>query len=254
MNVTLSGATVWAATCLLLATAQEAPGQIRVAAASDLQAALPDLIARFEKETGLSARATFGSSGNFFTQIQNGAPFDVFLSADIDYPRRLQAAGLGKDVTLYATGRLVLWTRHDSGIDVRNGLASIADPRVRRIAIANPQHAPYGRAAASALRRQGIYDAVASRLVFGDNIAQTAQFVQSGNADVGIIALSLTSAPALKVAGTFVEIPASLHPPIEQGAIVLAGARDAAAARRFVQFLVSAETRRYLADAGFDAP
>lgn len=250
----LGRARLWLATGLLLVSAHDARGQVRVAAASDLQAALPGVIARFEKETGISVRATFGSSGNFFAQIQNGAPFDVFLSADIDFPRRLQAAGLGKDVTLYATGRLVLWTRHDSGIDVRAGLASLANPRIRRIAMANPQHAPYGRAAAAALRRQGIYDAVASRLVLGENIAQTAQFVQSGNADVGLVALSLTSAPAMKAAGTFVEIPASLHPPIEQGAIVLAGARDAAAARRFVQFLVSAETRRYLADAGFDAP
>lgn len=246
--------TAWLATCLLLAAAPDARGQIRVAAASDLQAALPGVIAQFEKETGISVRATFGSSGSFFTQIQNGAPFDAFLSADIDFPRRLQALGLGKDVTLYATGRLVLWTRRDSGIDIRAGLSSLVNPRVRRIAIANPQHAPYGRAAAAALRRQGIYDEVASRLVFGENIAQTAQFVQSGNADVGIIALSLTSAPALKAAGTFIEIPASLHPPIEQGAIVLAAARDAAAARRFVQFLVSAETRRHLIDAGFDAP
>lgn len=246
--------TLWLATCLLLLLAHDARGQIRVAAASDLQAALPGVIARFEKATGITVRATFGSSGNLFTQIQNGAPFDAFLSADIEFPRRLQAAGLGKDVTLYATGRLVLWTRRDSGVDVSAGLASLANPRVRRIAIANPQHAPYGRAAAAALRRQGIYDAVASRLVFGDNIAQTAQFVQSGNADVGIVALSLTAAPAMKDAGTFVAIPSSLHPRIEQGAIVLAGARDAAAARRFVQSLVSAETRRYLAQAGFEAP
>lgn len=248
------GAIVWFATALLLAAVPDARGQIRVAAASDLQAALPGVVTRFEKETGLAVRATFGSSGNLFTQIQNGAPFDVFLSADIDYPRRLRAAGLGEDVAVYAIGRLVLWTRHDSGVDISAGLASLADPRVRRIAIANPRHAPYGRAAAAALRRQGIYEAVASRLVLGENVAQTAQFVQSGNADAGIISRALTPAPALRAAGRFVEVPASLHPPVEQGALVLAGARDPGAARRFVQFLMRAETRRYLADAGFDAP
>jgi molybdate transport system substrate-binding protein len=226
---------------------------LRVAAASDLQAALPPVIARFEQQTGLRVQPTFGSSGNFFTQIQNGAPFDVFLSADIEYPRRLHAAGLGSAVTSYAIGRLVLWTRRDSGLDIARGLASIVDARVRRIAVANPRHAPYGRAAVAALRAQGVYDRVQARLVFGENISQTAQFVQSGNADVGLIALSLAVGLTLKSAGTYVEIPASLHPPIEQGAIVLTGARDAAAARRFLDFLVRPETRAQLERAGFDA-
>ena len=232
-------------------TARAQSPDVRVAAASDLQAALPGLIARFQKETGLRVQSTFGSSGNFFTQIQNGAPFDVFLSADIEYPRRLQVAGLGEGVVSYGTGRLVLWTRRDSGIDLKRGLPVLLDARVRRIAIANPQHAPYGRAAVAALQAQRLYEKVRDRLVFGENIAQTAQFAQSGNADVGILALALAVGPALKASGTYVEIPASLHPPIEQGAIVLRSARDAAAARRFIAFLGRRDTVDSLKQAGF---
>jgi molybdate transport system substrate-binding protein len=227
---------------------------VRVAAASDLQAALPGVIERFQKETGLRVQPTFGSSGNFFAQLQNGAPFDVFLSADIEYPRRLQAAGFGEGVVSYGTGRLVLWTRRDSGIDVKRGLQSVLDPRVKRIAIANPQYAPYGRAALAALQAQRLHEKVRDRLVFGENIAQTAQFAQSGNADVGIIALALAVGPSLKASGTYIEVPASLHPPIEQGAIVLKSARDAAAARRFIAFLGRRDTVEYLKQAGFEAP
>src|SRR5687768_5939385 len=152
---------------------------VRIAAASDLQAALPELIARFEKESGLRLQANFGSSGNFFTQIQNGAPFDLYLSADSEYPRRLHAAGAGDAPVAYGTGRLVLWTRTDSGVDIRRGLQALLDPRVRRIAIANPTHAPYGRAAVAALRAQGLYDKLRDRFVLGENISQTAQFAQS---------------------------------------------------------------------------
>jgi len=248
-----------AALCLGLlalstATATAQVPDVRIAAASDLQAALPELVARFRKETGLNVQPTFGSSGNFFTQIQNGAPFDLFLSADIDYPRRLHAAGFGEPVVPYGTGRLVLWTRNDSGVDVSRGLSVVADPRVRRIAIANPGYAPYGRAAVAALRAQRLYEKVEARLVLGENIAQTAQFAQSGNAEVGIIALALVGSPVLKDSGKYVVIPSSLHPPIEQGAIVLKSARNTAAARRFVAFLTRADTVEYLKRAGFDAP
>ncbi len=229
---------------------------VTVAAAADLQAALPALAARFEKETGRTVRLTFGSSGNFFAQIQNGAPFDVFLSADIDYPRRLEKAALTAPGTLtpYATGRIVLWTRNDSGIDVRRGVQALLAAGVRRIAIANPRHAPYGRAAVAALRHEGVYDRVRGRFVLGENISQAAQFVQSGNADVGIIALSSALGPALKASGTYVEIPASLHPPISQGAVVLKSARDIAAAKQFLAFLARPESVRYLEAWGFEGP
>src|SRR5687768_931278 len=134
--------------------AQSARTPLTVAAASDLQAVMPELVSRFERESGIPVRVSFGSSGNFFAQIQNGAPFDLFFSADIDYTTRLVAAGHADGATLtpYATGRLVLWTRKSTGIDVRRGVAILKDSRVRRIAIANPEHAPYGRAAVAALR------------------------------------------------------------------------------------------------------
>src|SRR5262249_40203079 len=150
---------------------------LTVAAASDLQSALPGIAADFEKQTGHKVVVSYGSSGNFFTQIQNGAPFDVFLSADIDYPRRLESAGLGERGTLtdYARGRIVLWTRRDSGIDISRGIEVLTDSRVRRIAIANPDHAPYGRAAVAALQATHIDDRVRDKLVKGENISQTAQ-------------------------------------------------------------------------------
>jgi molybdate transport system substrate-binding protein len=226
---------------------------LTVAAASDLQAALPGVAARFEKETGARVRLTFGSSGNFFAQIQNGAPFDVFLSADIDYPRQLAARGFGEHGTLtpYATGRLVLWTRRDSGIDVGRGLEALRGPAVRRIAIANPAHAPYGRAAVAALRRAGLYDAVRDRLVMGENISQAAQFAQLGDAEAGIIALSLASGPAMTATGTYAEIPVTLYPPIAQGAIVPTSAREKALARQFLTFLIRPEISAHLHAFGF---
>src|SRR5499427_9946560 len=146
-------------TILLVFLAAFAAAQpLRIAAASDLQAALPSIAAAFEKDTGHAVALTFGSSGNFFTQLQNGAPFDLFLSADIDYPRQLERDGRAEKGSLYeyATGRIVLWTRNESRIDLRRGLAVLTDPAVRRIAIANPEHAPYGRAAVAALHHERI--------------------------------------------------------------------------------------------------
>jgi molybdate transport system substrate-binding protein len=229
---------------------------LTVAAASDLQAALPAIAAQFEKDAGQKVALTFGSSGNFFAQIRNGAPFDVFLSADIDYPRQLEQAGTAERGSLYAyaTGRLVLWTRKDSGIDVGRGLSVLADGRVRRIAIANPEHAPYGRAAVAALRHEGLYEQVKRKFVLGENISQTAQFAQSGNASVGLLALSLALAPALKNVGTYVEIPAAFHPPIEQAAVVVAASRQKALAQQFVDALRKPAVAQILQSYGFEVP
>jgi molybdate transport system substrate-binding protein len=229
---------------------------LTVAAASDLQTALPAIAAQFEKDTGHKVTLTFGSSGNFFTQIQNGAPFDVFLSADVEYPRRLERAALAERGSQYeyATGRLVLWTRLDSGIDIRQGLSVLADARVRRIAIANPEHAPYGRAAVAALRHEQLYDRVREKFVFGENISQAAQFAQSGGADVGVLALSLALSPTLKSSGSHVDIPESLYPPIEQAAIVVASSRQKALARQFVEYLGKPETVQILRANGFGVP
>jgi len=234
------------------APAQNAPS-LTVAAASDLQSVLPAIVSRFEPDSGRSVRVTFGSSGNFFAQIQNGAPFDVFLSADIDYPRQLEASGQAERGSLYeyATGRIVLWTRKDSGIDVSRGFAVLTDARVRRIAIANPQHAPYGRAAVAALRHENLYDRVASKFIRGENISQTAQFAESGSADVGIIALSHALGPSLKDAGAYFEVPDSWHPPIAQGAVVIASSKEKTLARQFVDYLKKPETVRILESFGF---
>ena len=241
---------------LWTATAMAAAPTLIVAAASDLQAALPAIAAQFEKETGHKVTLTFGSSGNFFTQIQNGAPFDAFLSADIDYPRRLERAGLAERGSLYeyAIGRIVLWTRNDSGIDLHSGLTVLTSANIRRVAIANPQHAPYGRAAVAALRHEQLYERVRGKFVLGENISQAAQFVQSGNAQVGVLALSLALAPALKNAGTYVEIPVSFHPPIEQAGVVLALSPQKAVARQFIEFLKRPDSVRVLQSYGFVLP
>jgi molybdate transport system substrate-binding protein len=226
---------------------------LTVAAASDLQPALPAIASQFEKDSGQKVTLTFGSSGNFFTQIQNGAPFDVYLSADIAYPRRLEASGGAERGSLYqyATGRLVLWTRNDSGIDVRRGLAVLVDARVRRVAVANPVHAPYGRAAVAALRHEQLYDHVRPKFVLGENISQAAQFAQSGSADVGLLALALALSPTLKNSGTYVDIPASWYPPIEQAAVILASSKQKALARQFIDYLKTPASVRTLQAFGF---
>ena len=250
----------WLATALAVllvaASAAGQPAALRIAAASDLQAVFPELARRFAAETGITVTPSFGSSGNFFAQIQNGAPFDLFFSADVDYPRRLADAGHAEASTLhtYAFGHLVLWTRKDSGIDVRRGFDVLRDARVRRLAIANPQFAPYGRAAVAALRSAGVYDAVQSKLVMGENISQTAQLADSGNADVAVLALSLARGPALLRSGTYFEIPTSAHPPIEQAAVVVRGAVHREAATRFLAFLRTAPARDLLRSYGFEPP
>jgi len=243
--------------CLALALTALAVGasaqELRVAAASDLQAAMPAIAAQFERDTGHRVTLTFGSSGNFATQIEHGAPFDVFMSADIEYPKRLEQAGLVEPGSRYdyATGHLVLWTRNDSGVDVKRGLAVLADARVRRIAIANPAHAPYGRAAVAAIRHEGLYDRVQSKFVLGENISQAAQFAQSGNAQVGIIALSVALSPAMKESGSYLEVPADFYPTIEQAAVVIAASKQKALASRFVEILKQAPAKAMLQSFGF---
>jgi molybdate transport system substrate-binding protein len=230
--------------------------KVRVAAAADLKFAMSDLARRYEEQSGNRVDATYGSSGNFFSQIQNGAPFDVFFSADIDYPRKLEAAGLAEPGTLYeyAVGRIVIWMPADSRVDVaKQEWAALLDASVQRIAIANPEHAPYGRAAVAALRKAGIYEHVSAKLVYGDNISQAAQFVRSGNAQAGIVALSLATSPAMKD-GKRWEIPAAMHSPIQQAAMVLKGAQNKEAARAFLKFVKSEAGRATLVKYGFSFP
>lgn len=238
-------------------TAAAAPAQkITVAAAADLKFAMGDLAVRFEQQTGTKVNVTYGSSGNFFAQLQNGAPFDVFFSADVEYPRKLEAAGLSEPGTLYeyALGKIVLWAPRDSPLDLESrGWHALLDSRARKIAIANPAHAPYGRAAVAALKSAGIYDQVQSRLVFGENISQTAQFVQSGSAQIGIVALSLAVSPAMRD-GRRWEIPANLYPPLVQAAILLKSSKVKEEARKFLDFVKSPDGREILEKYGFEKP
>ena len=225
---------------------------LTIAAASDLQPVMPRVAAAFERATGHTVTVAYGSSGNFFAQISNGAPYDVYLSADVSYPRQLASAGLTVpgSLVIYAKGSLVVWTRRASGIHVEAGLTALLDERVRRIAIANPAHAPYGRAAVAAMTSAGVYDRVKAKLVLGENVSQAAQFVQSGNADAGILPLSLAK-ESLDPTGLYSVVPASLYPAIEQAAVVLRRSREPDAARAFVQFLQTREAEDILAQAGF---
>ena len=229
---------------------------VTVAAASDLTYAMNEIAANFQKITGCPVRLTFGSSGNFLTQIENGAPFDVFFSADISYPKRLEAEGLAAPAStyLYGVGKIVLWTRKDSRVDIGKGLSALRDSAVQKIAIANPEHAPYGRAAEEALRKSGVYDAVKNKLVLGENISQAAEFVESGNADVSILALSLALSPALDAEGQFHSIPGDLYTPIEQGAVIPRAAPNPLAARRFLDYIKLPATAALLVRYGFVLP
>jgi molybdate transport system substrate-binding protein len=236
--------------------AQKPCGAVTVAAASDLSDAMKEIAANFEKATGCAVRISTGSSGNFQTQIENGAPFDVFFSADIAYPKKLETEGLAApgSTVLYAVGKIVLWVRKDSRLDIAKGLAVLRDPSVRKIAIANPQHAPYGRAAEQALRGAGLYDAVKDRFVLGENISQAAQFAESGNADAGILALSLAQSPPLKDEGRYTPIPEQLYTPIQQGAVVLRAAPNPQAARAFLDYVKTPQVVALLKRYGFVLP
>lgn len=243
------------ATMLLVAGSARAQ-EIRVAAAADLKFALSELAMHYEQHSGTKVNVTYGSSGNFFAQIQNGAPFDLFFSADLDYPRKLEAAGLTESGTLveYALGRIAVWTPRDAPMDVTTqGWNALLSPAVQKIAIANPALAPYGRAAVAALEKAGILEQVKSKLVYGENISQAAQFVQFGNAQAGIVALSLALSPAMKD-GKRWEIPANMHPPIEQAAILLKSAPNKSQARAFLEFVKTPEARATLERFGFMIP
>jgi molybdate transport system substrate-binding protein len=228
-------------------------GTVTVAAASDLTYAMNEIAGNFEKATGCTVRLSMGSSGNFLTQIENGAPFDVFFSADVAYPKKLEAEGLAApgSTYVYAIGKIVLWTRNDSRVDVGKGFSALRDPAVRKIAIANPAHAPYGRAAEEALRHSGVYEALKGRLVLGENISQAAEFVESGNADAGILALSLVVSPAMKDKGRAWNIPENLYAPIEQGAVAVRAAANPQGARQFLDYIKLDATVALLERYGF---
>lgn len=229
---------------------------VRVAAASDLKFALDEAVARMAKRGApIDVQITYGSSGNMHAQLRQRAPYDVFLSADVDYPRDLVSRGIGaeRDLFTYAVGRIVLWVANGSSLTIeREGLRALG--QARRVAIANPRHAPYGRAAEAAIRGAGMWELLRPRLVLGENIAQTAQFVQSGAADAAIIAKSLAVAPAMRGSGRFAEIPASAYPPIRQGGLILPWAVSRGAAEHLRDYLTGDEGRQLLASYGFGLP
>jgi molybdate transport system substrate-binding protein len=232
---------------------QAAAQEIIVAAASDLQFAMQDITARFEKQTGKRVKVVYGSSGNFFQQIQNGAPFDLFFSANLDYAKKLEPAGFAEPGTLYkyATGKIVIWAPADSKVNLKNGLRALLDPAVRKIAVANPEHAPYGQAAVAAMKKENVYDRLEAKLVLGENISQTASFALSGSADVGIVALSLAVSPNMKGKGRYVEVPTEDYPPIEQGCVLLRASQKKEAARAFLEFFKTPAVTELLRAYGF---
>ena len=251
-NRTLTGA---ALLCAALACGDAPAPPLRVAAASDLRFALDEVADAFKAERpDVPVDIIYGSSGNFYTQIQNGAPFDLYFSADADYPRRLADEGLVREgsVFLYAIGRIVLWAPAGARFELNE--RTVRDPAVRKIAIANPQHAPYGRAAEAALKSLGVYDEVQGKIVLGENVAQTMQFVQSGGADVGIVALALALAPTVRETGGYWEFPLDSYPRLEQGGAILRDARDPEAAAAFRDFTLSPQGREILERYGFGLP
>ena len=245
--------------CLLLAVALFfAPSahaeKVTIAAAADLKFAMDEIVAAFKQAHPADAvQVVYGSSGKFHAQIRQGAPYDLYFSADIAFPRELVKAGLAaSEVKPYAFGRIVLWS---ASLDAsKMTLASLVDPRIRRVAIANPKHAPYGKRAEEALRAAGLWEKVEPKLVYGENIAHTAQFVQTGNAQVGIIALALALNPELASKGGYWLIPDKLHGPLEQGFIITKRAEGNALAKRFADYMGSSPARAVMTKYGFVLP
>lgn len=228
-----------------------------IAAASDLKFALEDIAMRFRAETRREVRLSFGSSGNYLRQIMEGAPFQMFLSADEGFVFRLHQAGKTEDRgVLYAVGRIVLFAPDGSALQVdakAAGLkAALAANQIRRFAIANPEHAPYGRAAEQALRKLGLWDALQGRLVLGENVSQAAQFASSGSAQGGIFAYSLALSPSVSKLGRYVLLPEDLHQPLRQQMVLVKGAGETA--RLFYGYLQQPAARKILTQYGFVLP
>lgn len=236
--------------------AESGPPVVRVAAAADLRYVLDELAARLEHQPSpIRMEAAYGSSGTLHAQLRQRAPFDLFLSADVSYPEDLVTRGLAerRDLFTYATGRLVIWVPTGSGLPIeKDGVRALAG--ARRIAIANPEHAPYGRAAEAAMKAAGVWQVVHGRLLLAENISQAAQFVQSGGADAGMLAKSLTMAPAMRSVGRAVDVPLGSYPEIVQGGVVLPWARSREAALAVRNALTSADGRALLVEYGFALP
>jgi molybdate transport system substrate-binding protein len=237
--------------------AESADREINVAAAADLSSALQEVVNNYEKLSGVVVKLSFGASGALTQQIQNGAPFDIFFSADMDYPKQLIAGGQAESASLYryAVGRLVLWVPSDSPLDVAHkGIDVLLDPFVKKISIANPQHAPYGRAAVATLKHYGLYEKVSGELVLGENVSQAAQFVESGNAQAGFVALAHAIAPAMQGKGRYWMVPAEAYTPLDQGAVLISRSSHRQDAAAFLEYLKTAEVGTLLQRYGFSLP
>ena len=234
--------------------------EITIAAAADLRPAMDEMISHFQasekgRQPEVRVKAIYGSSGNFYEQIRSGAPFDAFFSANTDYPKKLEAAGLILAGTYfeYARGKILLLVPANSDLDITRGLSVLADPAVKKIAIADPSHAPYGQAAVAAMKHENIYDKVSGKLVTAENISQASSFVLSGAADVGIAAFSIaTSIPAAQA--RFAEIPMEDYPPIQQACAVLSSSKNQKLASQFESYVRSDEGRAILKRHGFEVP
>jgi len=252
----LKGLAVAVALVLVLSAGLCAAQEVTVAAAADLQFAMQEVGTLFQRESGKTVKLIYGSSGNFAQQLQNGAPFDMFFSANLDYPRQLEAAGLTEPGTFYqyAIGKIVVWVPNDSKLDLSSGLKALLNPSIKKIAIANPQHAPYGKAAVAAMQKENIYDQVKDKFVLGENISQTASFVASGSADVGIIALSLALSPNMKDKGRYAEVVAGDYPAIEQACVIMRSSKNKDIAQQFLKFIQSPPIRELFKKYGFAIP
>jgi molybdate transport system substrate-binding protein len=231
--------------------------EITVAAAADLSVALKEIAANYEKQSGVQVKLSFAASGALTQQIQNGAPFDVFFSADMDYPRQLISSGDADASSLYryAVGTLVLWAPTSSPLDPEHqGIKVLSDPSVKKIAIANPQHAPYGRATVAVLKHFAIYEQVQDRLVMGENISQAAQFVESGNAQVGFIALAHAVPLAMRGEGKFWKVPVEAYPALNQGVVVISHSPHKSDAAAFVDYIKTKDAAEVLRHYGFSVP
>ena len=231
--------------------------KILIAAASDLNFAMNEICRDFEKtHSSIRVEVSYGSSGNFYAQIKQGAPYDIFFSADASYPARLEEEGFAVkgQRQLYAIGKIVLWIPRKLTLNPQKGLNIVLKPEIKKLAIANPKHAPYGRAAEESLRYYGLWDKVQGKLVFGENISQTAQFVQTGSADAGIIAMSLAVSPSMADSGRYWIIPTESYSRPEQAYTVLQRGKDKPGVKTFLEFVQGKKGGKILSDYGFILP
>lgn len=231
---------------------------VRIAAAADLRLALPEILAQCEQQDAtLHCEVTYGASGVLYSQLENQAPFDLFLSADVQYPQRLVDLRLAEGATQfeYAIGHVVVWVPRDAMLDLDElGLRAVLAPTVRKVVIANPRHAPYGRAAEAALKSAGLLGQIADRLVIAESISQAAQFLETGAADIGLISLSVCQSPALAERGRYWIVPQNAYPPLVQGGVILNAARERQGAERVKDYLRSDAGRAILRKFGFGEP